>query len=30
MQAEDEDYDLKQMRDMAAAKRRWDAMVMIS
>ncbi|KAG8652626.1 hypothetical protein MANES_06G111900v8 [Manihot esculenta] len=27
MQAEDEDYDLKQMRDMAAAKRRWDAMI---
>ncbi|XP_021681500.2 rhodanese-like domain-containing protein 11, chloroplastic isoform X2 [Hevea brasiliensis] len=27
MQAADEDYDLKQMRDMAAAKRRWDAMI---
>ncbi|KDP31008.1 hypothetical protein JCGZ_11384 [Jatropha curcas] len=27
MQTGDEDYDLKQMRDMAAAKRRWDAMI---
>ncbi|XP_022776001.1 rhodanese-like domain-containing protein 11, chloroplastic isoform X2 [Durio zibethinus] len=27
MQADGEDYELKQMRDMAAAKKRWDAMI---
>lgn len=27
MQAVDEDIDLKQMRDMAAAKKRWDGLV---
>ncbi|XWS51320.1 hypothetical protein CRYUN_Cryun12cG0166900 [Craigia yunnanensis] len=27
MQAGGEDYELKQMRDMAAAKKRWDAMI---
>ncbi|KAJ8752058.1 hypothetical protein K2173_001085 [Erythroxylum novogranatense] len=27
MQAVDEDYDLKQIRDMSAAKKRWDAMI---
>ncbi|XP_065874471.1 rhodanese-like domain-containing protein 11, chloroplastic [Euphorbia lathyris] len=27
MQAGDEDYDLKQVKDMAAAKRRWDSMI---
>lgn len=27
MQAGEEDYELKQMRDMAAAKKRWDTMV---
>lgn len=27
MQADNEDYELKQMRDMAAAKKRWDALV---
>lgn len=29
MQAVDEDIDLKQMRDMAAAKKRWDGLVTI-
>lgn len=29
MQAVDEDIDLKQMRDMAAAKKRWDGLVLI-
>lgn len=28
MQAGDEDFELKQMRDMAAAKKRWDALVL--
>ncbi|XP_011005613.1 PREDICTED: rhodanese-like domain-containing protein 11, chloroplastic isoform X1 [Populus euphratica] len=27
MQAGDEDFELKQMRDMAAAKKRWDALI---
>ncbi|EOY22284.1 Rhodanese/Cell cycle control phosphatase superfamily protein [Theobroma cacao] len=27
MQAGEEDFELKQMRDMAAAKKRWDAMI---
>ncbi|MCE3049417.1 hypothetical protein HAX54_044794 [Datura stramonium] len=27
MQAVQEEYELKQMKDMAAAKRRWDAMI---
>lgn len=27
MQADNEDFELKQMRDMAAAKKRWDALV---
>ncbi|KAJ4838531.1 Rhodanese-like domain-containing protein 11, chloroplastic [Turnera subulata] len=27
VRASDEDYELKQMRDMAAAKKRWDAMI---
>ncbi|KAM2075976.1 hypothetical protein ACFX1T_038779 [Malus domestica] len=27
MQADSEDYELKQMRDMAAAKKRWEALV---
>jgi len=30
MQAVDEDIDLKQMRDMAAAKKRWDGLVTIT
>lgn len=28
MQTGDEDFELKQMRDMAAAKKRWDALVL--
>lgn len=28
MQAGNEDFELKQMRDMAAAKKRWDALVL--
>lgn len=27
VQAENEDYELKQMRDMAAARKRWEALV---
>lgn len=27
MQSDSEDYELKQMRDMAAAKKRWDSLV---
>jgi hypothetical protein len=27
MQADGEDYELKQMRDMAAARKRWEALV---
>ncbi|KAK9926772.1 hypothetical protein M0R45_023985 [Rubus argutus] len=27
MQADNEEYELKQMRDMAAAKKRWDALI---
>lgn len=27
MQAGEEDFELKQMRDMAAAKKRWDGLV---
>ncbi|XP_050377836.1 rhodanese-like domain-containing protein 11, chloroplastic isoform X2 [Argentina anserina] len=27
MQADNEDFELKQMRDMAAAKKRWDALI---
>lgn len=27
MLAETDDYDLKQMRDMAAARKRWDSLV---
>ncbi|KAF3436749.1 hypothetical protein FNV43_RR19498 [Rhamnella rubrinervis] len=27
MQADDEDYELKQMKDMAAARKRWEALV---
>ena len=27
MQADNEDFELKQMRDMAATKKRWDALV---
>lgn len=30
MQSGEEDFELKQMRDMAAAKKRWDAMVRIN
>ena len=30
MQADGEDYELKQMRDMAAAKKRWEALVCFS
>lgn len=27
MQSDSDDYELKQMRDMAAAKKRWDSLV---
>lgn len=27
MQAVEEEYELKQMKDMAAARKRWDALV---
>lgn len=27
MQADDEDYELKQMKDMTAARKRWEALV---
>lgn len=27
VQAESEDYELKQMRDMAAARKRWESLV---
>ncbi|KAM1080655.1 hypothetical protein TB2_014952 [Malus domestica] len=30
MQGDNEDYELKQMRDMAAAKKRWEALVCCS
>lgn len=30
MQAVQEEYELKQMKDMAAAKKRWDALVFFS
>lgn len=30
MQADNEDYELKQMRDVAAAKKRWEALVCCS
>lgn len=29
MAADTDDYDLKQMKDMAAARKRWDALVII-
>ncbi|XP_061994915.1 uncharacterized protein LOC133712819 isoform X2 [Rosa rugosa] len=29
MQAENEDFELKQMRDMATAKKRWDALATV-
>lgn len=29
MQVVEEEYELKQMKDMAAARKRWDAMVFI-
>ncbi|RXH77733.1 hypothetical protein DVH24_039704 [Malus domestica] len=29
MQGDNEDYELKQMRDMAAAKKRWEALVRV-
>lgn len=29
MVAETDDYDLKQMKDMAAARKRWDSLVQL-